>query len=168
MNVLIDIDGTLVIDHHWQTLRPGTEVFLTELREQGHKPILWSRRGSSHCLKIAKRFPIERLVHGFATKPYKRDIVRWQLMQQAFSPENRELHIHGLTYDSTALSSFTFYPDCCVDNSGVHLLQAFGGFRVPTYKAVEDSNTQVFAIVADHIAKGKSFQPYIDIRDYFK
>lgn len=125
MRIIFDIDGTLVVDHDWRTLRPGLISLFDDLKEKKHELFLWSRRGYSHCMTVAERFTIHPLFIGSATKPYRRDteVAKEKMPVEIVPFEDKK--------------NFQLIPDCCVDNAGKHLLAMYGGIQVPTYRNPE-------------------------------
>lgn len=147
-NLFFDIDGTVVIDHDWKTLRPGTQECMAGLIGAGHQVFLWSRRGEQHCSKIAHRFGLIG-VNGVATKPYKRDMVK-------DGPKPTVLCDLFGRREPTPI-------DACVDNAGKHLLEAYGGIKVPTYKSLSQHAPTSMHLVAEIINSGEALKPYIDL-----
>lgn len=154
MNIFFDIDGTLTVDHHWQTLRPGTVETFRQLKEKEHLIYLWSRRGNGHCSVLTTRFPeLKELVSGVATKPYRRDMAAGRILETIRCTNLRDIKICLETR-----------PHSCVDNSGLHLLAAYGGILVPTYKDPEDTSTKVMDKVLDVILQNEPLVPYVDLK----
>lgn len=126
MNIFFDVDGTIVVDQKWDTLRPGTEGSFRGIDALGHSVYLWSRRGYGHCRRIAKTFNLAEYLSGYATKPYKRDLIKLDKTD----PANRLIEVRPSIAGSISLQVPV---DLCVDNAGGHLIEFYGGVKVPTF-----------------------------------
>ena len=155
MKVFFDIDGTLTVDHHWRVLRPGTLGVFRELVASHKSVYLWSRRGNGHCSMLVTRFPaMKEYVSGVATKPYKRDMTDGRVP--------RNIRCVDLRLPDVLVETA---PDLCVDNAGTHLLLAYGGILVPTYKDPEETSSVVMERVLETILKQKQFNPYVNLKE---